>query len=181
MKRSLFRAPLAVLALMLAAQSSAFAQSPKERYVADFERMRKSVLAMVDSMPAAGLRSAPTPGVRNFAEQIEHVVVGNVNLIASGIDADRTPLGIDKEVYLNDKAELKRFVNVGFDRVRDMLNAMSPADLAAEGRLFGRIPLPKWQIIQAAFEHGIWTLGQTVPYVRLQGGTPHSYGIVPTN
>lgn len=148
---------------------------------ADFERMRISVLAMVDSMPAAGLRTAPTPGVRNFAEQIEHVVVGNVNLIASGIDADRTPLGIDKAVYLNDKAELRRFVDIGFDRVGDMLNAMSPEDLMAEGRLLGRIPLPKWQIVQAAFEHGIWTLGQTVPYVRLQGGTPHSFSIVPAN
>lgn len=175
------RAAAAVLFLVLAAQSSALAQSPKEKYVADFERMRISVLAMVDSMPAAGLRTAPTPGVRNFAEQIEHVVVGNVNLIASGIDADRTPLGIDKAVYLNDKAELRRFVDIGFDRVRDMLNAMSPEDLAAEGRLFGRIPLPKWQIIQASFEHGIWTLGQTVPYVRLQGGTPHSFNVVPVN
>lgn len=175
------RIVMCVVVLVAAAAQTAVAQSPKEKYVADFERMRKSVLAMVDSMPAAGLRSAPTQGVRNFAEQIEHVVVGNVNLIASGIDADRTPLGIDKAVYLNDKAELKRFVNIGFDRVRDMLTAMSPADLAAEGRLFGRIPLPKWQIIQAAFEHGIWTLGQTVPYVRLQGGTPHSYGIVPVN
>ena len=146
MKHSSFRIPLAALVLTLAAQSSALAQSPKEKYV---------------------------------AEQIEHVVVGNVNLIASGIDADRTPLGIDKAVYLNDKAELRRFVDIGFDRVRDMLNAMSPEDLAAEGKLFGRIPLPKWQIIQAAFEHGIWTLGQTVPYVRLQGGTPHSFSIVP--
>ena len=181
MKRSLFRIPLVALALTLAAQSPALAQSSKERYVADFERMRKSVLAMVDSMPAAGLRSAPTPGVRNFAEQIEHVVVGNVNLIASGIDADRTPLGIDKAVYLNDKAELRRFVDIGFDRVRDMLNAMSPEDLSAEGKLFGRIPLPKWQIIEAAFEHGIWTLGQTVPYVRLQGGTPNSFSIVPVS
>lgn len=168
----------AALLLALAAQPT-LAQSPKEKYIADFERMRASVLGMVDSMPAAGLRSAPTQGVRNFAEQVEHVVVGNVNLIASGIDADRTPLGIDKEVYLHDKAELKRFVNLGFDRVRDMLSAMSQEDLAAEGRLFGRVPLPKWQIIQAAFEHGIWTLGQTVPYVRLQGGTPHSFRINP--
>jgi hypothetical protein len=173
------RAACKALLLTLAAQSAALAQSPKEKYVADFERMRGNVLAMVDSMPASGLRSAPTKGVRNFAEQIEHVVVGNVNLIASGIDADRTPLGIDKEVYLNDKAELKRFVNIGFDRVRDMLNAMSQEDLLAEGRLFGRVPLPKWQIVQAAFEHGIWTLGATVPYVRLQGGTPHSFRITP--
>lgn len=61
------------------------------------------------------------------------------------------------------------------------LATQSSAFAQSEGRPFGRIPLPKWQIIQAAFEHGIWTLGQTVPYVRLQGGTPHSYGIVPTN
>jgi hypothetical protein len=175
----IWRVAGAAVLLTVAAQSSALGQTPKDKFIADFERMRTNVLAMVDSMPAAGLRTAPTPGVRDFAEQIEHVVIGNVNLIASGIDADRTPLGLDKEVYLNDKAELKGLVNVGFDRVRDMLNAMSPADLAAEGRLFGQVPLPKWQIVQAAYEHGIWTLGATVPYVRLQGGTPHSYGIVP--
>ena len=175
----LLRATGAAALLTLTTQSTALAQAPKETYIADFERMRINVLAMVDSMPAAGLRTAPTEGVRDFAEQIEHVVVGNVNLIASGIDADRIPLGLDKEVYLNDKAELKRLVNVGFDRVRDMLNAMSPADLAAEGRLFGQVALPKWQIVQAAYEHGLWTLGATVPYVRMQGGTPHSYGIVP--
>lgn len=174
-----FHRTLCAALIVAVVPSLASGQSTKEKYVADFERMRASVLGMVDSMPAAGLRSAPTPGVRNFAEQIEHVVVGNVNLIASGIDADRTPLGIDKQVYLNDKAELRRFVNIGFDRVRDMLNAMSAADLQAEGRLFGRVPLPKWQIIEAAFEHGIWTLGQTVPYVRLQGGTPQSFRINP--
>lgn len=166
--------------ILLAAAAPVAAQAPRESYVADFERMRVNVLAMVDSMPAAGLRSAPTEGVRDFAEQIEHVAIGNVNLIASGIDADRVPLGLDKEVYLNDKAELKRMVDVAFDRVRDMLGAMSAAELAAEGRLFGQVPLPKWQIVEAAFEHGLWTLGATVPYVRLQGGVPHSFSIVPT-
>ncbi|HEX6250639.1 MAG TPA: hypothetical protein VFZ56_04315 [Gemmatimonadaceae bacterium] len=52
-------------------------------------------------------------------------------------------------------------------------------DLATAGRVFGQVPLPKWQIVQAAWEHGIWTLGATVPCVRLQGGTPHSFSIVP--
>ena len=169
--------PLAIL--LLIAGAPAGAQSSAERYVASFERMRANVLAMVDSMPASGLRTAPTPGVRDFAQQIEHVAVGNVNLIASGFDADRIPLGIEREVYLNDRAELKRLVDVAFDRVRDMLSAMSEEDLRAEGRLFGQIPLPRWQIVEAAYEHGLWTLGATVPYVRLQGGTPHSYGIVP--
>lgn len=174
--------PAAVVAIVLVAvaQSPAAGQTPKDKLIADFDRMRANVLAMVDSMPADGLRTAPTPGVRDFAEQIEHVVIGSVNLIASGIDADRIPLGLDRDVYLNDKTELKRMVNVGFDRVRELLDAMSDADLAAEGRLFGQVPLPKWQIVQAAYEHGIWTLGATVPYVRMQGGTPHSFGIVPS-
>ena len=166
-----------LLLFILAAPAAA--QTSVESYVADFERMRTNVLAMVDSMPAEGLRAAPTEGVRDFAQQIEHVAIGNMNLIASGVDADRIPLGLDAEVYLNDRAELKRLVNAAFDRVRDMLTAMTPEDLQAEGRLFGQIPQPKWRIIQAAYEHGLWTLGATVPYVRLQGGTPHSYGIAP--
>lgn len=165
--------------LALAATAPAAAQGTPDAYIADFERMRANVLAMVDSMPPAGLRSAPTEGVRDFAQQIEHVVIGNVNIIASGVDADRIPLGLDPETYLNDSDQLKRLVNVGFDRVRDMLAAMSAADLRAEGRLFGQLPRPRWQIIEAAYEHGLWTLGAVVPYVRLQGGTPHSYNIVP--
>lgn len=171
-----------VFAALLAAGTAlpCVAQTPKEKFIADFERMRVNTLAMVDSMPAAGLRSAPTEGVRDFAQQIEHIAIGSVNLVASGIDADRTPLGMEAEVYLNDKEQLKRFVNVAFDRVNAMLTALTADDLMAEGRLFGRLPFPKWQIIQAAYEHGIWTLGSTVPYVRLQGGIPHSYGIVPT-
>ena len=172
-------AGLALLVLLALSAGDATGQGTVEGYVADFERMRANVLAMVDSMPDAGLRSAPSEGVRDFAEQIEHVAVGNVSLIASGIDAARVPLGLDRDAYLNDKAELKRLVNVAFDRVRDMLSAMTREDLLADGRLFGQMTRPKWQIIEAAHEHGIWTLGAVVPYVRLQGGTPHSYNIVP--
>lgn len=52
-------------------------------------------------------------------------------------------------------------------------------DLVAEGHLFGQVPLPRWQIVRAAYEHGLWRLGTMVPDIRLQGGVPHSYGIVP--
>ncbi len=178
-RESLRRSVMVAFLITVLLPATAFGQEFQERYIADFERMRGNVLAMVDSMPDGGLRSAPTEGVRDFAEQIEHVALGNVNLIASGVDADRTDLGLEPEVYLNDKTELKRFVNVAFDRVRDLLRAMSQEDFMAEGRLFGQIPTPNWRIVEAAYEHGVWTLGATVPYIRLEGGTPHSYDLVP--
>lgn len=134
---------------------------------------------MVDSMPDGGLRFAPTEEVRDFAEQIEHVEAGNVGLIRSGIDAERVPVELERDTYLNDKTELKRFVNLAFDRVREMLEGMTDDEFREEGQLFGRVPMPKWRIVQAAYEHGVWTLGTSVPYVRLQGGVPHSYGISP--
>lgn len=102
LRRSIPAVAAAALLLTVAAPSRASAQATKADLIADFERMRVNVLAMVDSMPEAGLRTAPTPDVRDFAEQIEHVVIGSVNLIASGVDADRVPLGLDPEVYLNE-------------------------------------------------------------------------------
>lgn len=175
-----FACLLAAIFAVTLMPATASAQDFQTRFVADFERMRSNVLAMVDSMPDSGLRSAPTDDVRDFAEQIEHIAIGNVNLIASGVDADRVDLGVDPDVYLNDKTELKNFVNVAFDRVHEMLTAMSEEEYHSEGSLFGQIPTPKWRIVQAAFEHGIWTLGSTVPYVRLNGGVPHSFNIVPS-
>ncbi|NIP58614.1 MAG: hypothetical protein GWM92_18000 [Gemmatimonadetes bacterium] len=173
-------APLAAVLLLSPPASSQMLDATAFRASAidDFQRMRGNVLQIVDAMPDSALHFMPTPGVRNFAEQIEHVVVGNVNIVASGVDADRIPLG-DKSVYLNDKAELRAFVNRGFDRVREILEGMEDAELQEEGSLFGQIPTPKWKIVELAYEHGVWTMGSLVPYMRLNGVTPPSYGLVP--
>ena len=35
-----------------------------------------------------------------------------------------------------------------------------------------------WKILKTAYEHGVWTLGATVPYLRLQGATPPGYNVI---
>lgn len=172
-------AVMAFAAVVGLASAGAASAQDKAKLVADMERLRANVLQMVEAMPESGLASAPTEGVRTFAEQVEHVAVGAVNLVASGVDAPRIPVG-DKDVYLASKAELSKMVEAAFDQVKGMLEGMSEADLAAEGRLFGQIAMPKWKIVQAAHEHGVWTLGSTVPYLRLNGVTPPAYNLVPS-
>ena len=117
-------------------------------------------------------------GVRDFAQQIEHVVMGSVSIIGSGVDRPATGLG-DSEVYLNSKPELIAFVNRGFDTVGEMLSGMSDADMMADANLFGQATVAKWKLAQTAYEHGVWTLGATVPYVRSEGGAPAGYNLIP--
>ena len=180
MNRSPIFRSLAIVVVLAAAPAAVAGQDVKADLLADFERQRANVLAYVDAMPAAGLRTAPTEGVRDFAQQIEHVALGNVNIVTTGFDANRVDLGLDADVYLSDKTELERMVNVAFDRVRDVISAMSPAELAETGTLFGQVPAPRWKIARTAYEHGVWTLGATVPYLRLQGATPPGYDLIPT-
>lgn len=168
----------ALLTTVLAAAPVA-AQDMKASLMDSFERQRANVLGMVDAMPESGLRSAPTEGVRDFAQQIEHVVAGNVNIIRSGVDRPVQIEGHDAEVYLNSKDALKAFVNAGFDAVHDMIMAQTPATLQEETQLFGQATVQRWELIQAAYEHAVWTLGATVPYVRMQGGTPGGYNLIP--
>lgn len=173
-------APLAAVLLFAPASSSQMLDAAAFRASAvdDFRRMRGNVLQIVDAMPDSALHFTPTPGVRNFAEQIEHIVVGNVNIVASGVGAEAPSLG-DKAVYLDDKGELRAFVERGFDGVEEILEGMGDAELQEEGTLFGQIPTPKWKIVELAYEHGVWTMGSLVPYMRLNGVTPPSYGLVP--
>ena len=165
---------LALCAAPLAAQNMSAALAD------DFERQRRNVLQMVSAMPESGLRTAPTEGVRDFAQQIEHVVQGNVGIISSGFDRPVDIPEMDPEVYLNSKDELVRFVNAGYDLINEMVSEMSAADMNSDTQLFGQATVKKWKLVQTAYEHAVWTLGATVPYLRLNGATPPGYNLIPS-
>lgn len=172
---------LTVAALSALVAAPVAAQSMSAALADDFQRQRGNVLGMVDAMPESGLRTAPTEGVRDFAQQIEHVVQGNVGIISSGFDRPVDIPEMDADVYLNSKDELKRFVNAGYDLINEMVTSMSDADMMADTQLFGQATVKKWKLVQTAYEHAVWTLGATVPYVRENGGTPPGYNLIPGN
>jgi hypothetical protein len=55
---------------------------PQSIMVTDWERQKKNVLAYIDAMPDSAITFAPTPGVRNFAQQIQHFAGTNAEVAA---------------------------------------------------------------------------------------------------
>lgn len=133
-----------------------------------FEQHRAMDVEFIRAIPDSALRWAPTPGVRDFAEQIEHIVLDNVMFVARGVVGERAPAFGDEEIYLNDKAELERMVNATYDWVIGKLRGLSGQQLLAEQELFGQ-RRTGWGIFVFALIHADWTRGQLVPYYRLNG------------
>ncbi len=169
---------LLLLPLLAAAPPAARAQVTLERVLEDWGRYRRNVLAFVDAMPEEHLDFRPTSGVRSFAEQIEHIVRTNLDLVATGVlEMDTPPTMGGRGAYLRSRRELRDFVGRTFDFVEESLRAL-PGGLTGSGRIFDRT-MPKWRILGLAREHGVWTLGQLVPYLRLNGVEPPEYVLLP--
>lgn len=160
--------------LALSAAVPLAAQVPdKAVLTGDFERQKGILMKYVDAMPDSGMAFAPTKGVRTYAQQLEHIAQATAGIIAQVTKAGAPPAG-DSKVYLADKAALKDFITRSFDFAIGAVEKMSPDAMTAEAELFG-MKRTGWKWILGVHEHTAWTLGQTVPYLRMNGVTPPSY------
>lgn len=157
----------------------ASAQLREEMIHQDWARYRTNVLAFVEAMPEELFDFRPTEGVRSFAEQIEHIVRSNLNMVGSGVVQMEAPPAMgNPQAYLRSKRELEDFVSRTFDFVDQSLSEASGM-LEENGVVYDFPPMPKWKILDLAREHGIWTLGQLIPYLRLNGIQPPTYALFP--
>jgi uncharacterized damage-inducible protein DinB len=144
--------------------------------LADWQRNRTTVLAYIDAMPDSATGFRPTPGVRTFAEQFDHIVTTNLEVAAVALRGLKAPpqLG-DSAVYLHDKAALRRYADTTYGYLLSALQQASPAQLRRPVAMYGQPPQPATRLAALSFEHTVWTLGQVVPYLRLNGVTPPEY------
>jgi uncharacterized damage-inducible protein DinB len=159
-----------VTAFPLAAQQ----YIPKDLLVADFERQRAVLMKYVDAMPDSGLGFMPTPQVRSYAQQLEHIAQSTAGITGEATRAGKPPVG-DPVVYLRNKSALKDFINRSFDFAIAAAQNLTAAAMVEEVDIFNMGKRPRWKWILGVQEHTAWTLGQTVPYLRLNGVTPPSY------
>ena len=169
-----------VTALLIAAASSAApAQTPpKATILADWERTRANLLAYVDAAPDSVLGFRPTPGVRTFAQQVEHIIESDMDVAAMAVRGlPRPPVLGDTAQYLHHKAALWKYVDDTYGYVVTAIGEATPAQLARVSSMYRQPDAPAWRWLQLAHEHSIWTFGQLVPYLRLNGVTPPSYNM----
>ena len=74
---------------------------------------------------------------------------------------------------------MEDFVSRTFDFV-DLSVTEASGRLEEDGVVFDLAPMPKWKILDLAREHGVWTLGQLIPYLRLNGIQPPTYALFPS-
>lgn len=144
--------------------------------MADWQRNRTAVLAYIDAMPDSATRYRPTPGVRTFAEQFDHIVSTNLYVAAVALRGLKAPpqLG-DTAKFLHDKAALRKYADTTYGYLFAALQQASPAQLKKPVAMFGFPPQPALRLADLSFEHSVWTLGQLVPYLRLNGVKPPEY------
>ena len=168
---------LSLVLILTAAPAVAAAQSAvNPDLLADWVRNRMSVLAYIDAMPDSATGFRPTPGVRTLAQQFDHIVSTNLDVAAVALRGLKAPpvLG-DTSVYLHDKAALRKYAAATYDYFLNALKEATPAQLKRPVAMYGQPPQPGGRLAALAFEHSVWTLGQVVPYLRLNGVTPPEY------
>jgi hypothetical protein len=170
---------ITLILLLSSAPTLVHAQGgPYPDLVTDWQRNRRAVLAYIDAMPDSATGFRPTPGVRTFAQQFDHIVTTNLEVAAVALRGLKAAPSLgDSRVYLRDKAALRRYAESTYDYLLDALRHASPAQLRRPVAMYGQPPQPAIRLAALSFEHSVWTLGQLVPYLRLNGVTPPEYSM----
>ena len=170
---------LVLTCLSLVSSAPAAAQShliSQAALIAIVENHKGAVLRYIDAAPDSMLGFRPTPGVRTFAEQIQHAAGSDALIAHLAItgSAKGIPVMGDSAVYLHDKAALKTYAAAAMDHTIAMLRGVSDAAMDENIVQFGN-KVTRGRALMELLDHFPWTLGQTVPYLRLNGVTPPAY------
>ena len=163
----------AATAAPLAAQQTLISQAALITIV---ENHKGAVLRYIDAAPDSMLGYRPVKGVRSYAEQIEHAAFSDAliaHLAITGSMKGIPKMG-DSAVYLHNKAALKTFAAAAMDHTVQMLKGVSDAAMNEQIVQFGN-KVTRGRALMELLDHFPWTLGQVVPYLRLNGVKPPEY------
>jgi uncharacterized damage-inducible protein DinB len=142
-----------------------------------YEITSSLIFNMVSAIPEEKYDFKPTPEVRSFREQMQHVIAENTNYLNL---MKQAPTGDQKRFDDNKtKAQIVAALKESIDNIKKALATMTdetavevitiPADAPAGIRGTTR---PRWTVIQAVLLDNMDHYGNLVVYARLNGITP---------
>jgi hypothetical protein len=168
----------AILAIASISAQPARAQNfiPRDALIAMVEVHKASLLRYLDTAPDSMLGYRPVPGVRTFAEQIEHAAWGDAYIAHTAITGSQEvpSFGNADKSYLKTKDGLRTYSVAAMDHTIAMLRALPDAAMTEQITQFGK-QLPRYRALMELLDHFPWTLGQTVVYLRENGVKPPTY------
>jgi len=166
--RTLIATLLLVLPVSLQAQDRA-----SQAMLDAWRHLHRHVLAVIDSATPGMMDFRPAPGVRNFSEQIHHVDDVIVRILSAALVRQPIPSGVlgDTAATLHDRAALRAQTERVFAFVFASLEAVPDSAFTRDVSLAGG-SMPGWRWNFTALQHSAWTLGQVVPYLRMNNRIP---------
>lgn len=146
----------------------------REMLLEEVERSRNNALKYLDAAPDSMLSFRPVAGVRTFGEQIEHAAVSNPLVLTLTWTGKMPAMRTDTATYRKDKAALRAVVIESYDQFARMVRDASDADLTRQSTFAG-MTRSGWQWITGMIDHSSFTIGQTVPYLRMNGVKPPTF------
>ena len=175
--RSLLYAVLTIPVMLASAAPAAAQSSPPdflEEFSGQFEASARKFVALAEAMPAEAYAWQPMEGVASVASVYLHIARYNYFYPEIALDV-ASPMGraeYDRwEDELGEKTEVLRLLAASMDHVREVVAAMSEADLEAQTRLYGR-DVGQWAVLLQLVTHMNEHLGQSIAYARMNGVVP---------
>ena len=161
---------IAIICMLLLAGKFASAQTTVAKLTADWERAKAFTKEYLDAMPEDGYALKPTPEIRSFAAQMDHLGDANYAFISAATGKAKPEGSLEKSADQS-KAAVTKGVMESYDFVLAALKGMTDADLAKDVKVFG-MDMKAGTAFEKAFEHQTHHRGQTTPYIRIKGATP---------
>lgn len=161
---------IAIICMILLAGKFVSAQTTVAKQTADWERAKAFTKEYLDAMPEDGYALKPTPEIRSFAQQMDHLGDANYAFISAATGKAKPEGSLEKRADQS-KATVTKGVMESYDFVLAALKGMTDADLAKDVKVFG-MDMKAGTAFEKAFEHQTHHRGQTTPYIRIKGATP---------
>ncbi len=169
---------LLTIPIVVASTAPAAAQSSPPDFLAEFsgqfEASARKLVALAEAMPADAYHWRPMEGVASVASVYLHIARYNYYYPEIALDV-ASPMGrmeYDRwEDEVDEKAKVLELLAASMDHVRDVVAAMSEADLEVQTRLYGR-DVGQWAVLLQLVTHMNEHLGQSIAYARMNGVVP---------